>query len=282
VCLDVDAASEADILVNFLYALDPGIHRRFKRSALIDIDPGLLQGWIATGSLDVADHDIYFTIGEHIGRRASRTWHHTPPPVALDAWPVVRAAQTASYTTVSHWWESSWVTWDGPAYLNDKRAGFMEYADLPRRTTVPLELALYLSPGDEEERRWLEQQGWRILLAQEVSASPARYRRYIQDSRGEFSCAKPSCVRLQNAWVSDRTLCYLASGKPAVVQHTGPSRFLPEADGLFRFRDIEDAARYFEVLERDYEKQCRSARALAEEYFDGRQVACAVLDLALS
>ena len=107
------------------------------------------------------------------------------------------------------------------------------------------------------------------------------YQRYIQSSRGEFSCAKPSCVRLQNAWVSDRTLCYLASGKPAVVQHTGASRFLPDAAGLFRFSTLDEAAKQLEIVAADYDRQCQLGRALAEEYFDARKVAAQLLEQAL-
>jgi hypothetical protein len=102
------------------------------------------------------------------------------------------------------------------------------------------------------------------------------------NSFGEFSCAKPSYVRLQSAWISDRTLCYLASGKPAVVQHTGPSRFLPGNAGLFRFHDPEEAARCLETAAADYEHQCTLARTLAEEYFDARKVVGSILERALA
>ncbi len=116
----------------------------------------------------------------------------------------------------------------------------------------------------------------------DVSSTPWEYQDYIQYSLGEFSCVKPSCIRLQNAWVSDRTLCYLASGKPAVVEHTGPSRFLPDAAGLFRFRDVGEAVRCLETAAADYEGQCRLARALAEEYFDAPKVVGSVLERALA
>ena len=98
-----------------------------------------------------------------------------------------------------------------------------------------------ISKYDQDERAELQQRGRRVRDAQEVIAAPWSYQSYVQNSRGEFSCVKPSCTRLQNAWISDRTLCYLASGKPAVVQHTGESRFLPDAAGLFRFRDLDEA-----------------------------------------
>jgi hypothetical protein len=152
---------------------------------------------------------------------------------------------------VPNWATSKeWVTFGEESYPNDKRSGFEPFLDLPRRTIQPLELALglaaderlRLTPYEEAERR-LEGKGWRVRHAAAVAGTPGAYQEYIQGSRGEFSCAKPSCVRLQNAWVSDRTLCYLASGKPAVVQHTGPSRFLPDAAGLFGFRDVPEAAR---------------------------------------
>ena len=127
----------------------------------------------------------------------------------------------------------------------------------------------------------LERRGWRIEHAHAVASTPADYQRFIQRSKGEFSCAKPSCVRLQTAWLSDRTLCYLASGKPAIVQHTGPSRFLPDACGIFRFRDLPEAARYLDIVAADYDRQCRQARSLAEEFFDARKVAARLLERAL-
>ena len=170
---------------------------------------------------------------------------------------------------------------DGEWQRNDKRSGFLPFLDLPRRTTQPLELALCLAPDEQDERQRLQDQGWCVRHAHEVASTPQDYKRYIQASRGEFSCAKPSCVRLQNAWISDRTLCYLASGKPAVVQHTGPSRFLPDADGLFRFHDAAGAAAALERVAADYGRQCRQARALAEEHFDARQVVGRILERVL-
>ena len=123
--------------------------------------------------------------------------------------------------------------------------------------------------------------GWRIRDSVEVTSTPWDYRAYIQGSRGEFSCVKPSCVKLQNAWISDRTICYLASGKPAVVQDTGPSRILPSRAGLLRFRTPEDAAECLEEAATDYERHAREARALAEDVFDASKVATHLLAVAL-
>src|SRR3989441_12391792 len=128
----------------------------------------------------------------------------------------------------------------------------------------------------------MEPPGGRLRVAWDVTATPERYRAYIQRSRGEFSCAKPTYVQLATGWISDRPVCYLASGKPAVVQHTGPSRYLPDDEGLFRFKTMEEAVHALARVESDYERHCRLARALAEEYFDGRRVVTRVLEQALA
>ena len=289
-CLDLEAAWEADLLLNFQYDMLPDVVKRFRRSALVDIDPGLLQTWMSKGHVVLAPHDTYFTIGETVGLPTALfpdgglRWHHTPPCVALPWWSPRPAADDAPFTTVVHWFASAWMTEE--AEPDDKRSGFLPYLDLPRHTAQPLELAVNLGAEDEErvvaERDMLLARGWRLRDAHAVASTPWDYQRYIQGSRGEFSCAKPSCRRLQNAWISDRTLCYLASGKPAVVEHTGPSRFLPDAAGLFRFGTPDEAARAIETVAGDYERQCRLARALAEEYFDAGKVVRRVLECALT
>jgi len=121
-----------------------------------------------------------------------------------------------------------------------------------------------------------------VRRAGEVAATPAAYRDYVQRSRGEISCAKPSCMRLQNAWISDRTLCYLASGRPAVVQDTGPSPCLDGRDGLLRFSSLDGAAASIARIEADYERHRVAARELAQTLFDARDIAERMLTVALS
>ncbi|MCI0585421.1 MAG: hypothetical protein L0323_01110 [Planctomycetes bacterium] len=282
----------ADLLLNFHYAIDPALFARFRRTALVDIDPGLLQLWISTGQLRVPRHDLAFTIGETVGTPTATfpdcglDWIHIRPPVCLDWWPYVHDPGAPRFTTVAGWWSGKWVREkaNGKEVLweNTKRVAFLDFADLPRRTSQPLELAVYLADGDGEERRSYEGRGWHIRHSREVARTPDMYRTYIQGSRGEFSCAKPSTIRSQNAWVSDRTVCYLASGKPAVVQHTGRSTFLPNGEGMFRFSTIEEAASALESVNADYERHCRAARALAETYFDARKIVGTILGAGLA
>jgi len=283
-CLDLELATDADLLLDLGHKMQPEVVKRFRRSALLDIDPALLQIWVSMGKVGLAPHDVYFSIGETVGQSGAPfpdlglKWQYTPPCVALDWWPPHPAAADARFTTVAHWFAGGGT---GEAVnLDDKRAGFQPFLELPRHTPWSLELALDIEPDDKEGVA-LRERGWLVRDAHAVASTPWDYQRYIQRSRGEFSCVKPACVRLQNAWVSDRTLCYLASAKPAVVQHTGPSRFLPDATGLFRFRDLQEAARCLEQVGADYDRQCRLARALAEEFFDARKVVGRLLERAL-
>lgn len=287
-CLDLEAAAEADLLLNLSYEVPPEVVRCFQRSALLDIDPGLLQIWMSRGWMKIAPHDVYFTIGERIAQPEPQPpnlglkWQYTPPCVALDWWPPHDAIRDAPFTTVSHWSTHEWMEDSGELYSNDKRSGFLPFLDLPQYTSQPLELALCLAVDEEDERMALQQRGWRLRDAYAVASTPWDYQRYVQDSLGEFSCAKPSYTRLQNSWISDRTLCYLASGKPTIVQYTGVSQFLPDSAGLFRFHDIDEAAAYLKTVADDYERQSKLARALAEEYFDAQKVIVKVLERVLA
>ena len=278
----------ADLVLNFHYAISPAILARFHRTALLDIDPGLLQFWMTRGQLKVPRHDLYFTIGETVGRRGSLIpdcglkWINTRPAVSLERWPYVFNPASETFTTISIWDSSDWIVDEKETYENTKRVAFLEFADLPRLTKQPLELALFLRTGrDLSDRRELEQRGWRIRHSRDVAGTPEAYQAYIQNSRGEFSCAKRSCMKFKNAWISDRTLCYLASGKPVVVQDTGPSSILSNRDGLFRFSTLRAAAEALDKINRDYERHCRAARHLAETYFDAKQVAASILNRAL-
>jgi len=295
----------AELLLNFYYRIHPALLSYFRRTALIDIDPGLLQFWMTVGQIVVPPHDHYFSTGETVGTPNAKfsdcglTWTRIRPPICLELWPYIYASNSKAFTTVSGWWgnggKGEWIT-DGQdiCYENNKRVTFMEFVELPRLSDQVLELALCLGDGDVEddhtgkERSWqatnpvppnvtdykgdaedqeiLESYGWRVRHAYKMAGSPESYQSYIQNSRGEFSCAKPSCMWFQNAWISDRTLCYLASGKPVVVQHTGPSSYLPNGEGMFRFSTLSEAVDALMTVNANYEKHCRAAREIAETY----------------
>ena len=283
-----DVLADSDLLLNFNYHLGSEVVSAVRRSALVDIDPGLLQFWISRKFISPAPHDLYFSTGETVGNGSGPIpdcgidWHRIRPPVCLDLWPYSHDGGAEAFTTVSSWWgERDYVGDAEDFYDNTKRTAFFDFLDLPRHTGQPLELALFLAACDDADRALLEDHGWRVRHSAEVAGTPESYQAYVQGSRGEFSWAKASCARFQNAWISDRTLCYLASGKPAVVQDTGPSSYLPNGEGMFRVSTVAGAAHALAEINSDYARQCRLARQLAEEHFDAETVVTGMLERAL-
>jgi len=305
--------ANTDLLLNFYYAMSPTMLALFRRTALVDIDPSLLQLWMSTGQIEVSQHDYYCTTGETVGKPTALfpdcgiSWINIRPAVALDLWPYSYKEDATAFTTISGWWgdggRGEFVTdYDELVYENNKRVTFLQYVDLPQQTSQALELALNLGTeeidedemeptqltpdgrpitdyrGDAVDRRKLLNHGWQIADPYAVANSPAAYQKYIQNSRGEFSCAKPSYIKFQSAWVSDRTICYLASGKPVVVQNTGPSTYLPDGEGMFRFSTMAEAVDAIATINSNYEKHCKAAREIAAAYFDASKIAADILE----
>jgi len=52
---------------------------------------------------------------------------------------------------------------------------------------------------------------------------------------------------------------------------------LPCGEGLFAFETADDVARALQQIEKDYEHHCRTARRIAEEYFNSDTVLRAML-----
>src|SRR2546427_5601965 len=165
--LDLDAAAGADLLLNLWHSAPAPVVQRFRRSAFIDTDPGLLQIWMTTGAVDLAPHDIYFTIGETVGQPGApfpdggRAWLATPPPIFLPEWPALPPNGPGPYTTVAHWWGGTFE-YNGTTLSNEKRAAVLEYQDLPQLKPVPLELAVCLPEHYDEYRQLMEAKGWTL------------------------------------------------------------------------------------------------------------------------
>jgi hypothetical protein len=138
---------------------------------------------------------------------------------------------------------------------------------LPERSGQPFELALAIHPADEKDLDALQAHGWRIVDPRAVAADPLAFRQYVQDSGAEFSVAQGIYVETSSGWFSDRTVRYLASGKPVLVQDTGFGHTLPVGEGLLAFRSLDEAVAGAEEIVRNYAHHCRAARVLAEEYF---------------
>ncbi len=137
---------------------------------------------------------------------------------------------------------------------------------------MPFLLALDIDEAERPDLEALRENGWNLVSPLEAAHSPADYQRFIQNSRAEFGVAKNLYVQTRCGWLSDRTLCYLASGRPAVVQDTGVKGLYPTGRGLLLFDDLEGAVSAIEDLRARCDDHARAARELAEAYFESDKV----------
>ena len=271
----LDSLGPFDLLVDLRYDLPKRLLSSSRRTVLINIDPGYYEQALAEGAFPEPGHDILFSIGEATGRAiANKSWLYTAPCVFLDEWPASVGSREAAWTTIAHWWGETPDSED-----ESKRKAFEPFMMVPSKIDARFELALDLAHTEEQ---WLlESYGFKIHDAHKIVTTPFDYRSFIQNSAGEFSCAKASYIKRNTAWISDRTLCYLASGRPCVVQNTGPSKFLPDQSGLHRFSDLNGAVKAISAVIENYDHESLVARSIAEEFFDAHEVCSLLLSRAL-
>lgn len=286
-----ELAAATDLLVNVSGHLTlPSILRGAARRVYIDADPGYTQFWHAAGRAGsrLEGHDVYFTVGENVGRAGCPIptdgirWRPTRPPAVLAHWPAVDPPHTGAagrgFTTVGSWRGPYGPVTAGGRTFGLKVHEFRRFIDLPRRVARDFEIALDIYPADGRDLERLRSHGWRIVDPRRVVPDPLAFRGYVQASDAEFSVAQGIYVETRSGWFSDRTVRYLASGRPTLVQDTGFSRNHPVGDGLVAFRTLEEAAAGARRILADYENHCRAARALAEERFEAGRVLGRLLD----
>ena len=225
----------------------------------------------------LAAHTHHFTYGENLGQPdcpipvEKFDWRPTRPPVVLDFWEPDFNLAASHFTTVGTWENvNKDVRFEGHTYHWSKHVNFLRLVDLPRLTSQPLELAL--ETVDAPTRELLLERGWQLADAYEKSRDTDTYQQHIYASRGEFTVAKDLVARTRSGWFSDRSVCYLAAGKPVVTQETGFSKLVPTGRGLFSFETAEGAAAALEEINRDYAHHCRAAREVAAGSFDSDMV----------
>jgi hypothetical protein len=241
----------------------------------IDLDPGFTQLRLAGADTEfkvaLEEHTHLFTFGENIGTPRSPiptggyTWHPTRQPIVTALWAHPGPPRVV-YTTVGKWDSGGRdLEFQGTTYYGSKQAEWLRYVDLPARTGTRLEMAMNVGP--EETRKLLTDAGWHITDPVAVSADPWRYRAYLSASRGEFTVARDLYVRLRSGWFSDRAACYLAAGRPVVMQDTGYGDILPVGPGLHPFRSLEEAVDAVRSVEGDYARASAHAAEVARECF---------------
>jgi len=275
-------AADADLFIN----LSGGSwfwrdeYARIPRKVFIDSDPAFTQLAIAKGVPWYVGFfqrfDRLFTFGANIGTPASAipigafTWHKTWQPITMNDWrPSIAPGER--FTTIMTWQIESFTDVGG-----NKDLEFMKVVDLPSRTPQRFQLAI------NGPQKLLREHGWDTVDAMEVSRTPFHYRDFIHRSKAEFGVAKHTYVTNRTGWFSDRTECYLASGRPALVQDTGWTAHLPAGEGLLGFSTVDEAVAGIERINSDYERHARRAVEIAREHFDAARVLTNLIEVACS
>jgi hypothetical protein len=274
-----DIAGEADLLINISGMLaDQNLLERIPVRVYLDLDPAFIQLWHAQGiDMRFGAHTHFVTIGQAIGEpdcpvpTCGLTWITTPQPIVLARWPLAERIVHDGLTTVGNWRGYGSVQHQGVFY-GQKAHSLRDYMTVPRFTAERFLPALSIHPGESRDLAALAENGWQLLDPARVAATPAAYQRFIQESKAEFGIAKSGYVVSRCGWFSDRSICYLASGRPVISQETGFSRFLPTGSGLFAFNNSAELLSAIDEMNRDYAYHSKSARELAEQHFASDKV----------
>jgi len=279
----------ADLLINVSGTLaDPTEYRTVRRMAYIDSDPVFTQVKLARGQRDfqrmVDTHDIHYSFGECLSDKVPRTghsWRPTRQPVVLSQWhPAVKYREV--FTTVMNWTSYKPVQFNGQTY-GQKDMEFERFMELPSQLPgTELEIAINAGKTRRTPRDRLKRYGWRVVDPDRVCPDLESYRGYLESSKAEWSAAKHGYVIGQAGWFSCRSACYLAAGRPVVVQDTGYACALPVGEGILAFNALEDAVAAIQDVEQNYKRHAEAARAIAETYFDAGKVLTALVDEALA
>lgn len=286
----IDVCRDAEVLLNVSGSLFLESrkmreeYRRIDTKVFIDTDPAYNQIKYVNDpkrrEYGLALHDEHFTFGENIGApdchvpTCGINWRKTRQPIVLDLWTPVIDAHLDTFTTVTSWRPNNTLKYQDIEY-GHKDVELRKFVNLPQLTDQKIELAM---SGGVRPKILLDH-GWRLVSGiAEERLDMWSYMNYLQRSRAEWSVAKNAYVATRCGWFSERSACYLASGKPVLVQDTGFSKYLPTGNGLFAFEDMSNILQGIDNINEDYEMHCQAARAIAEKYFDSRRVLNSMLN----
>lgn len=261
------------------------------RLLYVESDPGVEQIKVDQGNRSTIEylrrHHALFTFGENVPTaqfpvpKHAFQWLATRQPVVLDFWRTDRRpAPTASFTSIANWNTSGLkdITWRGDKYLWSKSREFLRFVSAPRRAGETFELASGVKESATRAR--FQRNDWRLLDPTRLSDNYEQYRTYVRRSKAEFTVAKDQYVRLRTGWFSDRSACYLAAGRPVIMQDTGFTKHYGGDAGLFAFSSLGEIAEAVKMINADYAHHARAARAIAREFFDSGKVLSSLLERA--
>jgi hypothetical protein len=274
----VEQVGDSSLLLNVMgFVDDEDVLAASPSNVFLDIDPGFGQMWRELGLHDAFDgHDAFVTVGERIGAAdclvptCGLDWVTTPHPLVLDQWPCT--GEGTRITSVG-----SWRGPYDPVEYEGRRFGLRAHElrkllPLPTLVEDELELALDIDPADRSDIEALLENGWELSDPAVVASDPSTYRNYIEASRAELMVAKGIYVDTRSGWFSERSIAYLASGKPVIAQDTGFSDRYPCGEGLIAFSDLDGARQGIEDVCADWPQHSQAAREIAEEHFEAGKV----------
>lgn len=276
---------DADLLLDFMGYLDDDELRSAARfRVFLDLDPGFDQMWDDLGLADPYEgYDAFVTVGLNVGDEAcriptcGRDWLPTVQPVALEEW-AAAGTPSGAFTSVATWRGDYGPLEHGGRTYGLRVHEFRRFLELPARTGERFELALDIHADETEDRRRLARHGWILHDPLEAAGDPFSYRDFIRGSLAELLVPKELYVGTRSGWFSDRSICYLASGRPVLARDTGLGDHLPHGEGLLLFEDLEGAVAGVEAIAADPRRHGRAARAIAEARFDSGRVLERLLD----
>ncbi|MCP9931007.1 hypothetical protein KBY82_09440 [Cyanobium sp. AMD-g] len=244
---------------------------------LIDTDPVFTQIKHLSRPVDLeraAKHTHFFSFGENIGSPYCSIpddgfiWLRTRQPIVLDLWPSVPLNPNSLFTTVMQWDSYKEESYQNVLY-GMKSQSFSPYMALPKSCHASLELALGSSTAPRSK---LQSFGWSLRDPLEVTKTPWTYQAYIAESKAEFSVAKHGYVVSNSGWFSERSACYLASGRPVITQDTGFSSWLTIGHGVIAFTSFDEAVHGIEQINNNLSMHHHAALEIAAEFFDSGKV----------
>lgn len=280
----------ADLLVNVSSSLEkPWDYRQIPRLIFVDTDPVFTQIKLAKGQMDfrkvVDAHDKHFSYGERLAEVGPSTGHQWCPmrkPILLPEWRSSTPYREV-FTTVMNWTSFKDLTYNGKSF-GQKDAEFKHFLDLPALVS-PTMLEIAVSPSGKTRSTpisLLLHKGWSVVNPHHACSDLETYRQYIESSMAEWTVAKNGYVIGKSGWFSGRSACYLAAGRPVVVQDTGFSPVLPVGQGILMFNTLEEAVDGIREVEANYNQHGKAARAIAEAYFDSDKILTRLLEDAMS
>ena len=283
--------ASADLLINVSGSLHrPEEYWRIPRLVYIDSDPVFTQIKLARGQEDfrkkIDTHHVNFSFGECLSSsmkvpETGHRWRPTRQPIVLSEWHTW-TPQREVFTTVMNWTSYKPVVYQDISY-GQKDVEFRHFLNLPGMVEpAVLELAVNTGKTRRTPHSLLVHRGWQVVDPNTVCPDLDGYRRYIEASKAEWSVAKNGYVQGQPGWFSCRSACYLAAGRPVVVQDTGFSSILPVGEGIIPFRTKEEAVSAIYEITANYPRHAKMARVIAEEFFDSNKVLTQLIEKAFS